>query len=56
MAVADSGIRAVSQELMEELMGAVVAIDFVLQTLMDLPADAPPREGQGRSDAGAAYR
>jgi hypothetical protein len=28
--------------LIEELMGAVVAIDFVLQTLMDLPADALP--------------
>jgi hypothetical protein len=38
------GIRAVSQELIEELMGAVVAVDFVLQTLMDLPADALPGE------------
>jgi hypothetical protein len=36
------GIRAVSQELIEELMGAVVAVDFVLGTLMDLPADALP--------------
>ncbi len=26
-------------------MGAVVAVDFVLQTLMDLPADALPGEG-----------
>jgi hypothetical protein len=31
--------------LIEELMGAVVAVDFVLQTLMDLPADALPGEG-----------
>lgn len=29
---------------MEELMGAVVAVDFVLQTLMELPADALPGE------------
>jgi hypothetical protein len=31
--------------LIEELMGAVVAVDFVLQTLMDLPADALPGGG-----------
>jgi len=43
------GIRAVSQELIEELMGAVVAVDFVLQTLMDLPADALP--GGDRAEA-----
>lgn len=35
-------IRAVSQELMQELMGSVVAIDFVLCTLMDLPAQLLP--------------
>jgi hypothetical protein len=40
----EPGIRAVSQELIEELMGAVVAVDFVLRTLMDLPADALPGE------------
>lgn len=28
-------------------MGAVVAVDFVLQTLMDLPADALPGEEGG---------
>lgn len=43
------GIRAASQELIEELMGAVVAVDFVLQTLMDLPADALP--GEDRTEA-----
>ena len=43
------GIRAVSQELIEELMGAVVAVDFVLQTLMDLPAVALP--GEDRAEA-----
>jgi len=40
----EPGIQAVSQELIEELMGAVVAVDFVLQTLMDLPADMLPGE------------
>lgn len=45
----EPGIRAVSQELIEELMGAVVAVDFVLQTLMDLPADALP--GEDRTEA-----
>jgi hypothetical protein len=35
-------IRAASQELIEELMGAVVAVDFALQTLMGLPAEALP--------------
>lgn len=43
------GIRAASQELIEELMGAVVAVDFVLQTLMDLPADA--LLGEDRAEA-----
>jgi hypothetical protein len=38
------GIRAVSHELIQELMGAVVAVDFVLQTLMNLPADMLPGE------------
>lgn len=42
-------IRAVSQELIEELMGAVVAVDFVLRALMDLPADALP--GENRAEA-----
>lgn len=40
----EPGIRVVSQELIEELMGTVVSVDFVLQTLMDLPADALPGE------------
>jgi predicted ThiF/HesA family dinucleotide-utilizing enzyme len=44
-----AGIRAVSQELIEELMGTVVAVDFVLQTLMNLPADAVP--GENRTEA-----
>lgn len=44
MTAPEPGIRAVSQELIEELMGAVVSVDFVLQTLMDLPADALPGE------------
>jgi len=43
------GIRAASQELMEQLMGSVVTIDFVLRTLMDLPADVLPDED--RADA-----
>jgi predicted ThiF/HesA family dinucleotide-utilizing enzyme len=43
------GIRAVSLELIEELMGAVVAVDFVLQTLMDLPADALPGENKAEA-------
>ena len=45
----EPGIRAVSQELIEELMGAVVAVDFVLQTLMDLPADALPGENKAEA-------
>jgi hypothetical protein len=45
----EPGIRAVSQDLIEELMGAVVAVDFVLQTLMNLPADALP--GEDRTEA-----
>ncbi len=44
MTMPDPGIQAVSEELIEELMGAVVAIDFVLQTLMGLPADGFPGE------------
>jgi hypothetical protein len=47
--VTETGIRVVSQELIEELMGAVVAIDFVLQTLMDLPADALPGEDKAEA-------
>jgi hypothetical protein len=42
--MSEPGIRAVSQELIEELMGAVVAVDFVLGTLMDLSAVALPGE------------
>jgi hypothetical protein len=49
MTMPESGILAVSQELIEELMGAVVAVDFVLQTLMDLPADALP--GKDKAEA-----
>jgi hypothetical protein len=45
----EPGIRAVSQELIEELMGAVVVVDFVLQTLMDLPADAFPGEDKAEA-------
>lgn len=45
----EPGIRAVSQELIEELMGAVVAVDFVLQTLMGLPADALPGEDKAEA-------
>lgn len=45
----EAGIRAVSQELIEELMGVVVAVDFVLQTLMDLPADALPGEDKAEA-------
>jgi hypothetical protein len=42
----EPGIRAASQELVEELMGAIVAVDFVLTTLMDLPAEALPGENR----------
>jgi hypothetical protein len=45
----EPGIRAVSQELIEELMGTVVTVDFVLQTLMDLPADALPGEDKAEA-------
>ncbi len=45
----EPGIQAVSQELIEELMGAVVAVDFVLQTLMYLPADALPGENKAEA-------
>jgi len=49
MTMPEPGVRAVSQELIEGLMGAVVAADFVLQTLMALPADALP--GEDRAEA-----
>lgn len=49
MTMPDRGIQAVSRELIEELMGTVVAIDFVLQTLMDLPADALPGEDKAEA-------
>jgi hypothetical protein len=45
----EPGIQGASRELIEELMGTVVAIDFVLQTLMDLPVDALP--GEDRAEA-----
>jgi hypothetical protein len=45
----EPGVRAASQELIEELMGAVVAVDFVLQTLMDLPEEVLP--GENRAEA-----
>jgi len=45
----DPGVRAAAQELVEELMGAVVAVDFVLVTLMELPEDALP--GENRAEA-----
>ncbi len=43
------GVRAASQELIEELMGAVVALSFVLQMLIELPAEALP--GEDRAEA-----
>ena len=49
MTAPEPGIRVVSQELIEELMGAVVTVDFVLQTLMDLPADALPGEDKAEA-------
>lgn len=49
MIVPESGVRAASQELIEELMGAVVAVDFVLTTLMSLPADALPGEDKAEA-------
>ncbi len=49
MTVPEPGVRAASQELIEELMGAVVAVDFVLMTLMALPPDALP--GENRAEA-----
>lgn len=45
----EPGVQAAAQELIEELMGAVVAVDFVLTTLMDLPTDALP--GEDRAEA-----
>jgi hypothetical protein len=47
--VPEPGIRAASQELIEELMGAVVAVDFVLTTLMGLPADVLPGEDKAEA-------
>jgi hypothetical protein len=49
MTVLEPGVRAASQELIEEMMGAVVAVDYLLRTLMDLPADALP--GEDRAEA-----
>lgn len=45
----EPGIRAVSQDLIEELMGSIVAVDFVLGTLMDLPADGLPGEDKAEA-------
>jgi hypothetical protein len=45
MVMPEPGVRVASRELIEELMGAVVAVDFVLQTLMELPVDALPGRG-----------
>ncbi|MFP5389390.1 MAG: hypothetical protein ACLGG5_08835, partial [Thermoleophilia bacterium] len=42
MTTPEPGVHVASRELIEELMGAVVAVDFVLQTLMGLSADAFP--------------
>ncbi|HEX6228086.1 MAG TPA: hypothetical protein VFZ41_01330 [Solirubrobacterales bacterium] len=42
----ESGVHAASRELIEELMGAVVAVDFVLRTLMDMPEDVLPGENR----------
>jgi hypothetical protein len=42
-------VRAASQELMEELMGSVVSIDYLLRMLMAMPAEALP--GDQGSDA-----
>jgi hypothetical protein len=42
MTTPEPGVRDASRELIEELMGAVVAVDFVLRTLMELPANAFP--------------
>lgn len=42
MATSEAGIRSASEELIEELMGSVVSIDFLLRTLMELPAEALP--------------
>jgi hypothetical protein len=43
----EPGSRAASQELIEELMGSIVTLDFVLRTLMELPAEALHGEGEG---------
>lgn len=40
----EPGIRAASQELIEELMGTVVTVDFVLRTLMELAGEVLPGE------------
>ena len=46
MTTLEPGIRAASQELIEELMGSVVAVDFVLGTLMGMPAEVLPGENR----------
>jgi len=40
----EPGVRAACQELIEELMGSVVTLNFVLETLIDLPTGALPGE------------
>ncbi len=44
MTTPEPGIQAASEELMQELMACVVTIGFLLETLMDLPADMLPGE------------
>jgi hypothetical protein len=41
----EPGIRSAAQELIEELMGSVVTIDFLLRALMELPAEVLPGDG-----------
>ncbi|HXV04936.1 MAG TPA: hypothetical protein VFP23_03420 [Solirubrobacterales bacterium] len=53
MTMPEPGVSAASQALIEELMGAVVAVDFVLRVLMGLPADVLP--GEDRSEAIRAF-
>jgi hypothetical protein len=49
MTTPEPAALAASNDLIEELMGAVVAVDFVLRTLMELPADALPGENKAEA-------
>lgn len=49
MTMADPRIRAASQELIEELMASVIAVDYVLTTLMAVPEEVLP--GENRAEA-----